>query len=156
MQTTLHTLQPRVIPSRHGRTLNVLGHAVSIKLDRQVTAGHYYVFEVVTPPGHGIPPHVHEHEDEMIYVVEGEFAIALGQERFQATPGAEIFFPRRIVHAFHNSGTGPGRTLWTVVPGGNFEEFFERLGALPPGEPDPQTVIRIFADYGMRIVAREP
>ena len=42
--------------------------------------------------------------------------------------------------------------MWTVVPGGNFEEFFERLGALPPEPPDLRVVAEIFAHYGMTIL----
>jgi quercetin dioxygenase-like cupin family protein len=151
METTT-TLHPTVVPARQGRTLNILGHAVLVKLDRQTTAGHYYVFEVITPPGYGIPAHVHDREDEIIHVLEGEFSITLGSDRYAAMPGAEIFFPRHVAHAFQNTGSGPGRTLWTVVPGGNFEEFFERVGTLPAGEPDPQVVAEIFAAYGMRIL----
>lgn len=146
------TLRPHVTAPRDGAPLNVLGHMVTVKLDRAQTDGHYYVFEVLTPPGHGIPPHVHEREDEMIRVLEGEFAVRLGERSFQAPAGADIFFPRGVVHAFQNVGSGPGRTLWTVVPGGNFQQFFEQLDALPPGPPDPAKVAAIFAEFGMTIV----
>jgi quercetin dioxygenase-like cupin family protein len=150
MQTS--TQLATIVPAAEGRTLNVLGHSVTIKLAQRETAGHSYVFELITPPGHGIPPHVHEREDEMIYVLSGEFEITLGRHRMAARAGDQIHFPRRVAHAFQNVGSSPGRTLWTVVPGGNFEEFFERLGALPPGPPDPAGVAAIFAAYGMTIV----
>ncbi len=135
-----------------GKHINVLGHSVTVKLSKQETGGNYYVFEVVTPPGLGIPPHVHDREDELIYVAEGEFGIMLGDKQFKANAGDEIFFPRNIPHAFQNTGSKAGRTIWTVVPGGNFEEFFEKLGALPAGEPDMQLVVEIFAAYGMKIL----
>jgi len=96
------------------------------------------VFECVTPPGQGIPLHVHDREDELIYITEGEFAVMLGDKNFTANAGDEIFFPKHIPHAFQNIGSKVGRTLWTVVPGGNFEEFFGKLSALPAGEPDLQ------------------
>ena len=150
MQTT--NQKATVATKGQGRKFNVLGHSVTSVLAKQNTDGNYYVFEVVTPPGHGIPPHVHDREDELIYVLEGEFGIMLGDKQFKANAGDEIFFPRHIPHAFQNTGSKAGKTLWTVVPGGNFEEFFEKLGALPAGEPDMKVVAEIFAAYGMKIL----
>ena len=150
MQNT--NVKATVVAAADGKKLNVLGHSVTVKLSKKETDGRHYVFEVVTPPGLGIPPHVHDREDELIYVLEGEFGIMLGDEQFKANAGDEIFFPRHIPHAFQNVGSKAGRTLWTVVPGGNFEEFFEKLGALPPGEPDLKVVAQIFAAYGMQIL----
>ena len=141
-----------IVAAKEGKKLNVLGHSITVKISKQESDGNYYVFEVVTPPGHGIPPHVHDREDELIYVAEGEFGIMLGDRQLTAKAGDEIFFPRHIPHAFQNTGSKAGKTLWTVVPGGNFEEFFEQLAALPGGEPDLQKVAEIFASYGMKIL----
>lgn len=149
-------LTPIISQPGTGRKLNILGHAVTIKLQRKETKGHYYVMEVITPPGLGIPPHVHEHEDEMIYVLEGEFIIMLGDQHVKAGPGSEIFFPRHIPHSFQNIGREPGKTLWTIVPGGNFEDFFEDLNALPAGPPNMGQVIEIFGRYGMQVLINPP
>ena len=51
-----------VIRATQGRTMNVLGHTVTLKLSRNETNGDYYTFELLSPPGLGVPPHVHEHE----------------------------------------------------------------------------------------------
>ncbi len=144
-----------VVANGQGKKLNVLGHSVTVKLSKQETQGYHYVFEVITPPGLGIPPHVHDREDEIVYVAEGEFGIMLGDKNFKAYAGDEIYFPRHIPHAFQNNGSKAGKTIWTVVPGGNFEEFFDKLGALPAGEPDLQLVAEIFAAYGMKILIPE-
>jgi quercetin dioxygenase-like cupin family protein len=141
-----------VVANGQGKKLNVLGHSVIVKLAKQETEGNYYVFEVITPPGLGIPPHMHDHEDELIYVVEGEFEIMLGNKNFTAKAGDEVYFPRHIPHAFQNIGIKAGKTIWTVVPGGNFEEFFEQLASLPAGQPDLQVVAEIFAAYGMKLL----
>jgi quercetin dioxygenase-like cupin family protein len=141
-----------VVAAPEGRTMNVLGHAVTLKLCRAETNGDYYTFELVTPPGLGIPPHVHEHEDEVIYVVEGEFAIWLAGDTFTASAGATIHFPRHTPHGFQNIGATAGRTLWNVVPGANFEPFFDELGALPPGPPDLAKVAAIFGNYDIQLL----
>ena len=150
MQTT--NQKATVVATGQGKKLNVLGHSVTVKIAKKESIGNSYVFELITPPGHGIPPHVHTREDEFIYVVEGEFGIMLGEENFKANAGDQIFFPRHTPHAFQNIGSKAGKTLWTVIPGGNFEEFFEKLAALPTGEPDLKIVTEIFAAYGMKIL----
>jgi hypothetical protein len=63
-----------------------------------------------------------------------------------------VHFPRYVPHGFRNVGAKPGKTLWTVIPGANFEEFFEELDALPDGPPDLKKVAAIFAKYGMEIL----
>lgn len=150
METATQTAT--VVAAGQGKQFNVLGHAITVKLSKQETNGNHYVFEVITPPGHGIPPHVHDREDEMIYVVEGEYGIMLGDANYIVNSGGHIFFPRHIPHAFQNIGSKAGITLWTVEPGGNFEDFFEQLSLLPAGEPDLQVVAGIFAEYGMKIL----
>ena len=142
----------RVVSPAEGKTMNVMGHTATIKLGRDETNGDYYVFEVVSPPGLGIPPHVHQHEDEVIFVAEGEYAIVLGDEIFTAKAGATLHFPRGTPHGFQNVGATPGKTLWHVTPGANFEPFFDELGALPSGPPDLAYVAALFGRYGMEIL----
>jgi quercetin dioxygenase-like cupin family protein len=141
-----------VVTAAEGRTMNVLGHTVTLKLTRDESNGDYYTFELLSPPGLGVPPHVHEHEDEVIYVVEGEFAVWLAGETITATAGATFHFPRHTPHGFQNVGATPGKTLWNVVPGANFEPFFDELGALPPGPPDLAKVAAIFGKYDIQLL----
>lgn len=149
-------LIPAVVLHGVGRRLNILGHSFNIKLQRREIEGHYNAVEIITPSGLGIPPHIHDREDEMIYVVEGEFMITLGEENFIAGPGSEIFFPKHVQHAFQNIGRVPGKTLWTIVPGGNVEDFFEELNELPVEAPGMSKVIEIFANYEMQILINPP
>lgn len=45
-----------VTAAGEGRKMRVMGNDVTLKLTRQETGGAYYLFELVTPPGVGIPP----------------------------------------------------------------------------------------------------
>lgn len=152
MANTMSSRQACVVVASDGLRFDVLGHAITVKLAGAETTGESYCFEVVTPAGHGIPPHVHEREDEVIYVLEGEYGILLGEQRYTASAGATLYFPRRIPHAFQNIGATPGKTLWLVTPGTSFEAFFNELSALPAGPPDLARVAAIFATYGMQIL----
>jgi quercetin dioxygenase-like cupin family protein len=135
-----------------GKKMQVIGNEVTVKLAAAETGGEYYVFEVITPAGLGVPPHVHQHEDEIIEVVDGEFEFMLGGQIYQGTAGSLVHFPRGLPHAFTNVGSTPGKTMWTVIPGRNFEQFFDELGALPAGPPDLAKVAAIFSKYDIEIL----
>lgn len=146
--------KPTVVPLNEGRKMFVLGQEITLKLARPETGGDFYLFEVLTPPGVGVPPHVHQHEDEIMQVMEGEFEIFLEGKTHKANQGVVINFPRFIPHGFSNTGKKTGRTLFTVIPGRNFEEFFEELSALPADRPpDMAKVAGIFRRYDMEILA---
>lgn len=148
------TKEATIIPPGDGKPMNVMGHAVTLKLTSRETEGDYYVFEVVSPAGAGIPPHVHQNEDEVIYVLEGTYEIFLDGQTYQAQTGSWLHFPRTIPHGFQNVGDAPGRTLWTVTPGASFEQFFAELGALPADQPpDMEKVAEIFGRYDIEILS---
>ena len=51
-------------------------------------------------PGTEPPPHVHTREDELFYVLEGEFDVYVGKEAFKVKAGECVFLPRFKPHAF--------------------------------------------------------
>jgi hypothetical protein len=51
-------------------------------------------------PGSEPPPHVHTREDELFYVLEGEFDVYVGKEAFKVEAGECVFLPRFKPHAF--------------------------------------------------------
>jgi len=142
-----------VVQPPDGRKITVLGMEFSIMLNTSETGGAYYVFEGVTAPGDGVPPHIHSREDEIVEVLDGELEVVLGGKTFKATTGAIAFFPRNIVHGFSNPGKLPAKVRFVVSPGANFEKFFEELSALPPSQPPDMTkVMEVFERYGLPIV----
>jgi quercetin dioxygenase-like cupin family protein len=131
----------------------VLSIEITLKLTTSETGGVFYVFEALTPPGVGVPPHVHRLEDEILQVIEGEFEIFLDGKTHIVTQGAVMNFPRFISHDFSNIGKRPGRALFTVIPGPNFENFFEELSTLPSDvPPDMAKVTEIFKRYDIEIL----
>lgn len=53
--------KPMVVPANEGRKMIALGNEVRLKLSSSGTGGDLYVFEILTPPGVVVPPHVHRH-----------------------------------------------------------------------------------------------
>ncbi len=141
-----------IMPAGQGAVLNELGHTAWEKVTSEQTGGAYYVFELTSPPGLGIPPHVHSREDEVIFILDGEFEVFLDGTLHRATSGSTLNFARGTAHAFRNIGSTPGRTLWLVTPGASFQAFFRKLGQIPPGPPDPAKVGALFAEFGMEIL----
>jgi mannose-6-phosphate isomerase-like protein (cupin superfamily) len=48
--------------------------------------------------------HVH-HSDEVVTTVEGRVALVVGERRFEAGPGDELFLPSNTMHRLENSNT---------------------------------------------------
>lgn len=87
------------------------------------------------PPGQGPPLHVHRHETEIFYVLEGLFEITLGDRTVEAPPGALAVGPRDIPHTFRNVGPTPSKLLLTVIPG-RFSNSFLEVDGLPDEDLD--------------------
>jgi quercetin dioxygenase-like cupin family protein len=127
--TTSELTQPRAygLEPGDGRRLWIVGDTMTFKATAEQTGGSATVVEVLAAPGGGPPPHVHANEDEMWFVLEGEFEILKGDETFLAREGAFAFVPRGTVHRFQNVLDTPGRVLIMFTPGG-FEGFFFEAG----------------------------
>lgn len=110
-----------------GEKIWITGDTLWFKATSAETDGAYTVIEVNSLPGNGPPPHLHENEDESIYVIDGEFEILLGAKTMRAEPGGFVFVPKRTVHRFRCIGDGPGKVLLHFTPGG-IEGFFREAG----------------------------
>ncbi|MFY0482140.1 cupin domain-containing protein [Flavobacterium sp. PLA-1-15] len=77
----------------------------------------------------GPPLHVHEHQEELFFVVAGEFLIQLGEEIFLAKAGDACFVPRGVPHTFANPyENNPGSLMSVHFPGGNeMEGYFKNI-----------------------------
>jgi len=124
-------------------------------IDRKVsgkdTEGVWSMFEAHWHANGGPPMHVHQGEDEWFYVIEGEYVVQVGDEKFRLTPGDSLLAPRKIPHAYAHLGEGQGRMLIAYQPAGDMEAFFLKMSRLA-GAPSADEVQRIFKDHGMEIV----
>ena len=128
------------------RVLQVLGEAITVKIDSAQTEGRYAVIEEVSPVGGGPPLHVHRHEDEVFYVLEGEVEFQLGDQRFRAKGGSTAYLPRDIPHTFRNVGRMPSKVLVMIIPA-RFVGFFDEVHALT--KPTPEQAMELGKTYGL-------
>lgn len=130
-------VEPLAVQSGEGRTLQTpTGDTVVVKLDTAATNGNLSVLELVIAPQSGPALHTHLREDELWYVLDGEFRFKADGKMLHASTGGMAFGPRGMAHAFQNVGSTPGKLLIVTAPSG-LERFFEQFAALPPGEAGP-------------------
>jgi quercetin dioxygenase-like cupin family protein len=107
----------------------LLGGSIHIRVRSEDTDGAFGLIEQVVPAGFPGPAlHVHPDFDETFYVIEGQIALRVGDEAYEAGPGTVAVVPRGTPHTFANPLDRAARMLVLVTPGG-FERYFEALMA---------------------------
>jgi mannose-6-phosphate isomerase-like protein (cupin superfamily) len=126
---------------------------ISVKVSGKDNGGSFAVLEVATEMDAGSPLHVHHVENEWFYALEGEYDIQVGDQIYRLEPGASVYGPKLIPHAWHDVGVTAGKMLVVVQPAGNIEAFSEELEKLGPGgDPDPAVFKAFFEKHDMEIV----
>lgn len=147
-----------IIPAGQGKTFVAGGAEITFK----VTAEQSKVastFEIVVHPGYDVGAHIHGHQEELFYILEGELDLLAfeplvrtegnwrnwqsrtGARMFRGGPGSMMFVPPGCPHAFANSGTTSARMLFQAAPVGHERYFEELLAILRGGGPPDQEVI---------------
>jgi mannose-6-phosphate isomerase-like protein (cupin superfamily) len=67
------------------------------------------------PPRLIAPPHIHFHDDEAWYVLEGRLRVRRGDEEVEALPGSAVLVPRGTPHTYWNPDTKPLRYLLVMT-----------------------------------------
>ena len=144
--------QPFVIgPGEGERLRGPVGGPARILARAETSGGQFTAIVNEIPPDQGPPEHIHAHEAEMYFVLEGTVRFKAAGRYFDAPAGAFMFIPRATAHCFRNVGEGAARLLVMFAPAG-MERFFEGLAALPPGEPDAATYRAVADSAGMEVV----
>lgn len=144
-------MNPKIIKSGTGHKLNVLGDNQVIKLSAKDTNGQFSLIEQNNNPGMGIPPHVHENEDEVFHVLSGKVEMIVGDELTTLSAGDMIFCPRGIPHSWKVIGEEKASAMLSIFPAG-LEVMFEELSELPAGPPDLEKVSEICGKYNLWFV----
>ncbi len=133
-----------------GERLHYSGMEFLIRASAESTGGAFSIIEEIDPVD--APLHVHEFNDELFYVLEGQHVFTVGGTEFEAGPGDVVFGPRGIPHAQRRVVPLSGRILTMFSPAG-FEGFFRDLaGADARGEVGPELMDQLVAKYGARWV----
>lgn len=156
MDTTHPLANFAVIPGTE-LTLHLLGTTQVFKAQAPETGGALVAAEFTLPPGTGLPPHRHAHEDEAFYVTAG-IVVFTGDdtEEVRLTKGGFFYAPRGQVHAFRAEGDGDAKLLGLAMPGENIGGMYAELFELtrdPAAAIDAQTVAEVCSRYGIEFVS---
>src|SRR6516162_516104 len=77
-----------------------MGMLLTNLVEKKDSNGAFSLLEATLAPGNEPPPHVHSREDELFYVLEGEFDVYVGEEGFRLRKGECIFLPKLNPHTF--------------------------------------------------------
>ncbi len=112
----------------------IFPEAITLKilLSGKDTNGYQAVFEDIVEPGVGPGRHIHHHQDETFFFLEGDFIAEVDGEMYEFKPGDIAFIPKGTVHAFKNIGKKSARLRYIFSPANTiedmFREFYEALG----------------------------
>jgi len=143
------TTVPIIHPPGDGLTVGVLADQSTFKVESAQVNGAYAILEQTIPPGGGPPYHVHRHETEIFYILDGEFELTVGGKKIAAPAGCIATCPRDIPHTFRNVGSSPARLLLTIIPG-RFGDFFKEVDRID--HTDKAAIKALAATYDVEIL----
>ncbi|MEM6735463.1 MAG: cupin domain-containing protein [Bacteroidota bacterium] len=139
------------ITSLKNTSQSLLGGSRQVKLSSKETDGDIYLVEGVMPKGSSVPVHIHKFEDEIFHVLEGEVELVLGDDTFIGKVGDIIYLPRGIKHGISIIGEKTAKVLNYVIPGKNFETFFDKMNT-QSANPTKEVTTKLAQEYGITFV----
>ena len=100
------------------------------------------------PPRLIAPPHVHHHDDEAWYVLEGVLRVQIGPDEVEARAGSGVFAPRGTPHTFWNPGPGPTRYL--LIMTSKIFRLIQEIHAMK--ERSPAALRVVFGNYDSELL----
>lgn len=143
----MNAIQPR-IDAVHG-----CGRQARTLVSGEETGGRLALVELLAVAGQEPPRHVHDIEDETIYVLAGELTFFVGDRVVPVSAGACLFLPRGVEHGYAVE-SGEARLVVVCTPAG-IEGYYQEADGLD-GEERVERLISIAARYGIAITGPAP
>ena len=99
--------------------------------------------------GIGVPPHLHQLEDETFRMLSGSIRVNVGGIETVLKAGDTGFGPRNVVHSWE--ALEPSQLIVAATPSG-LEEMFMELDRLNPSAAEIQKVIDVCKRYAIDFV----
>lgn len=119
------------------------------------SGGDLFVMEQHNRQKGGPSRHLHHHEDELFFCLEGQYVVEVGDERSVLIPGDCVLGPRGIAHAWAFAGSAAGRLLISFAPAGKMEAFFavrEQRGIKPGQYGSTKADAALLHEFGMELI----
>lgn len=122
---------------------------IDVKIAAEDGADGLSVVEHRMPCGEAPPLHVHLTEDEIFYVLSGEYLFEVGGREIRLSAGEAALAPKGVPHRFRVLSADGGRCL-TITRGADFETMLrmasrpaETRGLPTPAAPTPEAIQRL-------------
>jgi mannose-6-phosphate isomerase-like protein (cupin superfamily) len=92
--------------------------------------------------------HLHHHDDEAWYVLEGVLHIRKGDDVVEARAGSAVLVPRGTPHTYWNPG--PERARYLLIMTANTYAMIQAIHAMP--ERTPTALRELFARYDSELL----
>ena len=135
----------------HGQRKVFGSRVIDIKVSSRDTNGRLSITEITDVQKGGPARHLHHEQDEWFYVVEGEYVIEVGEERYELGTGDSVLAPRKVAHVWAHVGEGTGRLIAALQPAGEIEAFFDELATLG-SNPEREVLQRASSSHGMELI----
>jgi mannose-6-phosphate isomerase-like protein (cupin superfamily) len=166
-------VEEQLVPTAFARAANVdstlayMGSLMTFLAKGSETSGRFALMQYHTKPGNEPPPHVHEREHELYFVLEGAMRFYCEDKILDIGAGDVVFLPQGKAHAF-NCTSSVVRTLIFVQAAGKdavgLDSYFLAMGepaasmvlpesAVTYAVADPEHAIRVSASTGIRILS---
>lgn len=138
--------------SRFNETTALFGGSSpnDIKVSSKDTDGELTIFEFTGHVKGGPGLHIHLKQDEIFFIVEGEYTFKTGEDIQHLKKGDTIFQPRGVPHTFAQT-SDTGKMYFIELPSGTMEDFFRKLSTIK-GQPTLEDLAKLSAEHDMKIV----
>jgi quercetin dioxygenase-like cupin family protein len=145
-------------PSGRTQPLWFIDNLVHVHVDGDTSGGALALLDERGRRGNMPPLHVHRHDDETFYVLEGELTLFVGGEQIVLGPGQAALAPRDVPHAYRVESVEAHWLLITTPAG--FDSFVREVAQpapadeLPPAERpiDPAVLGQAAGKVGIEIL----
>jgi quercetin dioxygenase-like cupin family protein len=159
----LANLLPQRVSTTDGPAYWFLNGLNIVLATSESTGGAFAMVHHTSAPGLATPYHLHHHEDEAFYVLDGEFTFIADAKKTVVGPGGYIFLPRGIPHGIRCSGSAPSTMLILAMPGTGYLGMMTEMAepakerVLPtPAPPDIERLTRLCAKYQIDLLGPLP
>jgi mannose-6-phosphate isomerase-like protein (cupin superfamily) len=166
-------LEEHLFPRAFARAVDVdstfayMGSLMTFLAKGSETGGRFALMEYYTKPGNEPPPHVHEREHELYFVLEGTMRFYCEDKTLDIGIGDVVFLPQGKAHAFICTSNVVRALIFVQATGKDavgLDRYFLAMGepagsmvlpesAVTYAVADPEHAIRVGASHGIRILS---
>ncbi|MEU6540690.1 cupin domain-containing protein [Streptomyces sp. NPDC047000] len=148
------------VPGATGEPFWFLGGQTRVRVPGAVTGRAMSVLEFSETQGQAPPLHIHDGEDEVWIVLDGEISFFVGDERHDLGAGEIAYGPRGVPHSYLVR-SARSRLAAVFAPAG-IEEWFRRNGSPvtdldgAPALFDLDAIVASAGEFGLRVAGPPP